>query len=85
MNILLIRDCFIRLETVVREGFVWLQPYDARLHVFDRSTFTFSRIKQPHQQDVKPSFFFQNALAAASTNQRIAKAVRRDGRTSIGT
>ena len=46
MNILLIRDCFIRLETVVREGFV---GFSHTMHVFtffDRCTFTFSCIKQ---------------------------------------
>ena len=31
MNILLIRDCFIRLETVVREGFV---GFSHTMHVF---------------------------------------------------
>ncbi|SVK54823.1 Uncharacterised protein [Acinetobacter baumannii] len=46
MSILLIRDCFIRLETVVREGFV---SFCHTVHVFtffDRSTFAFSCIKQ---------------------------------------
>src|SRR5690606_40267207 len=33
----------------------------------------------------RKAIVFSERLAAASTNQRIARAVRRDGRTSIGT